>query len=56
LLDAHIRVLLRHGPQAGVTPLTRLSYMYPKPLCIQSKMAGIWHAWACPPGNRKTGP
>src|SRR5450631_2834924 len=30
--------------------------MYPKPLCIKSKMARSWHAWACPPRNRKTGP
>ena len=31
--------------RAGVSPSNPiLSYMYPKPLCIQSKMAGSWHA------------
>jgi len=44
LLDAHIRVLLRHSlwPASALNPT--LSYMYPKPLCIQSKLGGSWYA------------
>ena len=33
--------------RAGLSPFNPLlPYMYPKPLCIQSKMAGSWHATA----------
>src|ERR1019366_3390539 len=58
LFDAHIRVLLRRSPRAGISPLNpKLLYMYPKPLCIQSKMAGSRHSWAkAPTGPRKARP
>jgi hypothetical protein len=32
LLNAHIRVLLRFSPRAGISPVNlALTYMYPKP-------------------------